>query len=202
MKNFFRPISKALLGLILTLPLAVSCFDDSELWEAIDQLEMRVDSLENNLNSQMQVVSDMLSGKKNMVISDCVMNADSSYVVTLTNGTSFTVLPQNASVSSLVSVMTVNGKNCWAKYNEAGVLTPLLDSEGQAIPVDIAVSVKIVDGKYYLVVAGSEFETGYDTEDLVQVFNSCQMHKDASGNVYAMTFDFGGGISDRDCGWL
>lgn len=195
MKNFFRPISKALLGLILTLPLAVSCFDDSELWEAIDQLEMRVDSLENNLNSQMQVVSDMLSGKKNMVISDCVMNADSSYVVTLTNGTSFTVLPQNASVSSLVSVMTVNGKNCWAKYNEAGVLTPLLDSKGQAIPVDIAVSVKIVDGKYYLVVAGSEFETGYDTEDLVQVFNSCQMHKDASGNVYAMTFDFGGGIS-------
>ena len=195
MKNFFRPISKALLGLIMTLPLAVSCFDDSELWEAIDQLEMRVDSLENNLNSQMQIVSDMLSGKKNMVISDCVMNADSSYVVTLTNGTSFTVLPQNASVSSLVSVMTVNGKNCWAKYNEAGVLTPLLDSEGQAIPVDIAVSVKIVDGKYYLVVAGSEFETGYDTEDLVQVFNSCQMHKDASGNVYAMTFDFGGGIS-------
>ena len=78
MKNFFRPISKALLGLILTLPLVVSCFDDSELWEAIDQLEMRVDSLENNLNSQMQVVSDMLSGKKNMVISDYVMNADSS----------------------------------------------------------------------------------------------------------------------------
>ena len=145
MKNYFRQISKALLGLILTLPLVVSCFDDSELWEAIDQLEMRVDSLENNLNSQMQVVSDMLSGKKNMVISDCVMNADSSYVVTLTNGTSFTVLPQNASVSSLVSVMTVNGKNCWAKYNEVGVLTPLLDSEGQAIPVDVAVSVKIVD---------------------------------------------------------
>lgn len=187
-------MSKAFVGLILTLPLAVSCFDDSELWEAIDQLEMRVDSLENNLNAQMQVVSDMLSGKKNMVISNCVMNADSSYVVTLSNGTSFTVLPQKATVASLVSVVLVDGKKCWAAYDQTGVLTPLYDAKGLAIPVDMAIDVKIVDGKYYLVAGGNEFMTGYDTEDLVQVFNSCEAHKDATGNVYAMTFDFGSGV--------
>lgn len=185
---------KAFLCLVISLPLAVSCFDDSELWEAIDQLEMRVDSLQNNLNAQMQVVSDMLSGKKNMAISSCVMNSDSSYVVTLTNGASFTVLPQNASLSSLVSVVTVDGKRCWATYDESGVLTPVLDAKGAPIPVDMAISVKIVDGKYYLVVGGNEIETCYDTEDLVQVFNSCEVHKDASGNVYAMTFDFGDGV--------
>lgn len=185
---------KAFLCLMISLPLAVSCFDDSELWEAIDQLEMRVDSLQNNLNAQMQVVSDMLSGKKNMAISSCVMNADSSYVVTLTNGVSFTVLPQNASLSSLVSVVTVEGKRCWAMYDESGALTPIHDSKGAPIPVDMAISVKIVDGKYYLVVGDNEIETCYDTEDLVQVFNSCEVHKDASGNVYAMTFDFGGGM--------
>lgn len=194
MKNAMRLMSKVFLALILTLPLVVSCFDDSKLWEAIDQLEMRVDSLENNLNTQMKAVSEMLSSMDDMLISSCVMNSDGSYVITLADGKCFTVLPQDASISSMVSIITVNEKKYWATYDEYGVLTPLLDANGKAIPVDLAISIKIVDGRYYLVVADNTIETCYDTEDIVQVFSSCTPLKDDSGQVYAVKFVLGEGV--------
>jgi hypothetical protein len=135
----------------------------------------------------------MLSGKGSLVITSCVVNPDGSSVVTLSDGKSFTLLPPNASVSALVSVVNVNGKNCWAMYGEDGELVPITDDNNNPVPVTVSIDVQIKDGKYYLIVNGNEYETCYDTEDLVQVFNSCKLHKDASGQVYAMTFDFGEG---------
>ena len=194
MKTLNKTMFKSLLALLCALPLTVSCFDDSQIWDAINDLDARVDSLQNNLDVQIKTVSDMLSGKGAMVITSCVMNPDGSSVVTLANGKSFTLLPQNASVSSLVSVMEVKGVKCWALIGENGELTPITDKNGNAVPVSVSVDVKVKDGKYVLVVNGNEYETGYDTEDLVQVFKSCTYHKDASDQVYALTFDFGDGV--------
>ena len=85
MKTFNKTIFKSLLALLCALPLAVSCFDDSEIWDAINDLDARVDSLQNNLDVQIKTVSDMLSGKGGMVITNCVVNPDGSSVVTLSN---------------------------------------------------------------------------------------------------------------------
>lgn len=178
--------------LLVAVPMLNSCFDDSELWEAIDQLEMRVDSLENGLNAQIEAMSALMT--ENLMIKDCVMNTDSSYVVTLSNGMTFTVLPGKTSVQTLVSCVVVNGVKCWATYDAVGVLTPLLDAKGAPIPVNTDVNVQIKDGKYYLVINGKEYMTGFDSEEVVQVFTSCEAHKDASGQVYAMTFEFGNGL--------
>lgn len=178
--------------LLVAVPVLNSCFDDSELWEAIDQLEMRVDSLENGLNAQIEAMSALMT--ENLMIKDCVMNTDSSYVVTLSNGMTFTVLPGKTSVQTLVSCVVVNGVKCWATYDAVGVLTPLLDAKGAPIPVNTDVNVQIKDGKYYLVINGKEYMTGFDSEEVVQVFTSCEAHKDASGQVYAMTFEFGNGL--------
>lgn len=183
---------RGLFMLLVAVPMLNSCFDDSELWEAIDQLEMRVDSLENGLNAQIEAMSALMT--ENLMIKDCVMNTDSSYVVTLSNGMTFTVLPGKTSVQTLVSCVVVNGVKCWATYDAVGVLTPLLDAKGAPIPVNTDVNVQIKDGKYYLVINGKEYMTGFDSEEVVQVFTSCEAHKDASGQVYAMTFEFGNGL--------
>ena len=192
MKTLNKTMFKALLALVCALPFAVSCYDDSKIWDAINELDARVDSLQNNLDVQIKTVSDMLSGKGSLVITSCVVNSDGSSVVTLSNGKSFTLLPQNASASALVSVVEVNGTKCWAMYDKDGQLVPITDGKNP-IPVSVSIDVEVKDGKYVLIVNGNEYETCYDTDDLVQVFNSCELHKDASGQVYAMTFDFGEG---------
>lgn len=191
MKTLNKTMFKALLALICAMPFAVSCYDDSKIWDKLNELDARVDSLQNNLDVQIKTLSDMLSGKGALVITDCAVNSDGSSVVTLSNGQSFILLPKNADASALVSVVDVNGTMCWAMYGEDGELVPVTDGNDKPVPVTVAIDVEVKDGRYVLVVNGNEYETCYDTDDLVQVFNSCTLHKDASDQVYAMTFDFG-----------
>ena len=127
-------------------------------------------------------------------ISSCVQNADGSYLIELSNGTKFTAMPDSTSFASLVSCVVVNGKKCWATCDPTGNLVPLKDASGKTIPVDAQLQVKLVDGVYYLMVNGQEFPTGYDTEDIVQIFSSCTPMTDASGQVYAVKFTIGEGL--------
>ena len=41
-KNFGHAILKGLLMVLFLSPVVTSCFDDSELWEKIDQIEARL----------------------------------------------------------------------------------------------------------------------------------------------------------------
>lgn len=172
-------------------PALTSCYDDQPLWDKLNSLEAKVDSLVNDLNSQAEALSALMTDGS--TIASCTKNDDGSYLVKLSDGTEFTVLPKNADASALVSVVEVEGVRCWATYGADGELVALRDAAGKAIPVDLAVSVSIKDGKYCLVIGGKEYETGYDAEDVVSVFSSCTPHTDASGQVYAMTFTFGDG---------
>ena len=196
MEKSIKLIFKALLASMLVLPVFTSCDDDTAIWEEFDKIENRLDSLENSLNKQFQALNSLIDSKT--TISACDKNSDGSYNVTLSNGVKFTVLPGGTKFSSLVSVMEVGGVKCWATYVN-GELTPLVDASGNPVPVvkdeyRTQVEVAVKDGKYYLVIDGQEYMTGYDVEDMVQVFSSCEAHKDASGNIYAMTFTFGEGV--------
>ena len=192
MKNLFRQIAKALLCLVVVSPALTSCYDDSELWGAVDELTDRVTKLEADLKAQADAMSSLLSDGS--TIAKCEKQADGSYVVTLSDGAKFKVLPAGTDFSALMTYVEVGGSKYWAVYGPTGEVETLKDAEGKNIPVSVKVDVTVKDGKYFLVINGVEYETGYDVEDLVQVYESCTPHTDASGNVYALTFSFGDGL--------
>lgn len=196
MKNLKNLIFKTAILAVTVLPMLTSCYDDGAIWDKFKELEHRLDSLENSLNEQFQALNTIIDGKT--TVSSCDKNADGSYDITLSNGTKFTVLPDGTNYSALVSVLDIKGVKCWATYDANGNLVALTNDAGQPLPVvnDYRTEVEVLeeDGVYYLVIDGKKYKTGYDTEDLVQVFSSCTPLVDASGNTYAMTFTFGEGI--------
>lgn len=202
MKKSTNIFAKVAILAVAALPMLTSCYDDTSIWDKFDEIEDRIESLELSLNEQLQALKTLIDGKT--TVTSCEKNTDGSYKVTLSNGAKFTVLPDGTDYSALVSVITVNGVKCWATYDASGNLVAITDDAGQPVPVVVEipetdnyktqVEVVVEDGKYYLVIDGKKYMTGYDTEDLVQVFSSCKQLKDASGNVYAMEFTFGEGI--------
>lgn len=189
MKNLTKLFLKSVLCAVLVIPALNSCMDDSALWDKITELEYRLDSLENNLNNQVSALNALMSNGS--TISSCKKSDDGSYVIELSNGTKFTVMPEGAKFSSLVSYVTEGGKNYLATYGPDGALVTLKDASGNPIPAGTSVDVKIEEGVYYLVINGQEYMTGYDTQDIVQIFSSCTPVQDASGQVYAVKFTMG-----------
>lgn len=192
MKDLTKFLCKSLM-FILFLPFAVtSCYDDSAIWDKFDDIENRIDSLANELNKQMEALNLLM--KDGSTISSCVENKDGSYSVTLSNGITFKVMPQGTDFSKLVTYKEINGSKFWAVYGPDGVPEAITGDDGKTIPVETRIEVKLIDGVYYLVANGKEYVTGYDAEDVVQVFSSCTPLTDASGNVYAVRFTFGEGM--------
>lgn len=191
MKNFTRLFLRSVLCAALAFPALSSCVDDDALWDKINELEFRLDSLETNLNKQVEALNALT--KDGSTISSCKKNSDGSYLIELSDGTKFTVMPEGTSFSSLVSCTVVDGKNCLATIGPDGNPVVLRDVSGNPVPVGTSVEVKIEEGVYYLVINGTEYMTGYDTEDVVQVFSSCTPLADASGQVYAVKFTLGDG---------
>lgn len=192
MKDLTKALCKSLM-LIMFMSLAfTSCYDDGAIWDKFDEIENRIDSLANELNKQVEAFSLLM--EDGSTISACEKNRDGSYTVTLSNGVSFKVMPEGADFSQLVTYVEINGVNCWAVYGPDGEPEVITDTDGRTIPVSTKVEVKLKDGVYYLFVNGREYATGYDAEDVVQVFSSCTPLTDASGNVYAVRFTFGEGM--------
>lgn len=192
MKNWMKIFVRSLLCISLAIPAFTSCYDDSALWDKVNDMEARLNELEVEMTSQAEAMSALLSN--GATLTSCKKNSDGSYTVTLSNGTKFNVLPEGTDFSSLITYKVVDGKKCWATYDASGNAVALTDVSGNPIPVSVEVSVKIKDGVYVLVINGKEYETGYDAEDVVQVFSSCTPLADASGNVYAVKFTFGEGM--------
>lgn len=188
-------ILKCVLMVLFVSPSVTSCFDDSDIWDRIETIEERLDSLETGLNNQIKAFSDFLADE-GITISECKLNADGSYSISLSNGTSFKMLPESADFSALVSYVEVDGVKYWAYYDTDGKLVPLVGADGSKVPVLTAAPVvEERDGVYYLILGDKEFVTGYTTEDVVSIFTSCQLNKDDAGQVYSATFTFGEDMS-------
>lgn len=187
-----KGIAGTLLAVAVSAPVFTSCYDDTELWDAVGGLTDRVEQLEADLKGQAEAMASLLSDGS--TVAKCEKQADGSYVITLSNGTKFKALPEGTDFSALMTYVEVGSARYWAVYGPDGTAEVLKDSQGNNIPVSAKVDVVVKEGKYYLVVNGKEYETGYDVEDLVQVYESCTPHTDAAGNVYALTFSFGEGL--------
>ena len=186
---------KYVLLVLFVSPSVTSCYDDSEIWDRIGAIEDRLNTLETGLNNQIKAFSDFLADK-GITISECKQNADGSYSISLSNGTSFNTLPETADFSALVSYVEIDGVKYWASYDSEGDLVPLVGADGSKVPVHTAAPVvEERDGVYYLVLGDKEFVTGYRTKDVVSIFTSCQLNKDDAGQVYSATFTFGEDMS-------
>ena len=191
MKNWMKLFLRPVLTLALASAVLSSCYDDSALWDKVTEMDDRLTVLENELTSQAEALGALLSN--GATLTSCVKNADGSYTVTLSDGTKFNVLPNGTDFSKLVTYYEDGGKKYWATYGPDGKPVALKDGD-KNIPVSVDISVKVKDGVYYLVIDGKEYVTGYDAEEVVQVFSSCTPLADASGNVYAVKFAFGEGM--------
>ena len=189
--NLFSEIKKVtarLFALVaVACPLVVSCYDDSELWEQVNDLAIRVLALEEKLNNELAALNDML--KNNVTITSCTMQSDSTYKIKLSTGVQFVVDPNpKDELKSVVSYMNIGGVNYWAYYNEKGARELFLNAEGERIPVE-AETPKVVtkDDESFLVVGGVEYPLSGNS-----VFSNYEIVQDEmSGEIYAVTFTFG-----------
>ena len=189
--NLFSEIKKAaarLFALVaVACPLVVSCYDDSEVWEQINDLALRVHALEEKLNNEFEALSDMV--KKSVTITSCVMQSDSTYKIKLSTGVEFIADPKpKTELKSIVSYMNIGGVNYWAYYKADGTRELFLNSEGERIPVE-AETPKVVtrEDESFLVVGGVEYPLSGNS-----VFSNYDIVKDEmTGEVYAVTFTFG-----------
>ena len=195
LKKFGYTIFRCALIVLFVSLSVTSCFDDSDIWDKIETIEDRLNTLETGLNNQIKAFSDFLADQ-GVTISECKQNADGSYSISLSNGTSFNTLPETADFSALVSYVEIDGVKYWASYDPEGDLVPLVGADGSKVPVHTAAPVvEERDGVYYLVLGDKEFVTGYRTKDVVSIFTSCQLNKDDAGQVYSATFTFGEDMS-------
>lgn len=190
-KNVPATLLKACLYLAFVAPMFSSCVDGDEIWDKIEEIEGRLDSLEKGLNGQIEAMTALLKGG-NITIAKCSQNENGSYTIKLSNGTEFTVLHKNASNKPLLSYVIENNVKYWAMYDKDGALNPLVDGAGKKIPVSAAVpSIVEKDGAYYLVIDGKEYITGYVKGDDVSVITDYEVNADESGNVYSVSFKIG-----------
>lgn len=200
--NLKSGFCKAAVALVLAVPAAVSCYDDSGLQEQIDMLVDKVFQLEQQLNSEIKALKSMLAG--NVLIADVSTNAATGVTtITLTDGMTIDLLPQQ-DLESYVTFMTLgDGKNYWAYIGDDGAKHLFLDANDKPVPVMGDTPKVVTEGDdTYLVIGGVSYPLSGNS-----VFSDYELHVDElTGEVYAVTFSFGDDMSftvtvDGSCGF-
>lgn len=141
--------SRMLICIAMSLPFFVSCeeFDDTDIWNAITELQERMDSLENQVSANVSAIQSMVS-----LGSIKAWDYDASTgkgVITLLDGKTITV-DQSVKGYSLITVTEgEDGKYYWALCND-GVSSPLLVN-GSKVPVTVTPDLKISDDNEWLI---------------------------------------------------
>ena len=194
--NVFSEIKKSavrFLALIaVACPMLASCqYDDSELWEQINDLAIRVHALEQKLNNEFEALSDMV--KKSVTITSCEIQSDSTYKITLSTGVEFIADPKpDVELKSVVTYMNLGGVNYWAYYKADGSRELILNEAGERIPVETETP-KVVtrEDESFLVVGGVEYPLSGNS-----VFSNYEIIQDEmTGEIYAVKFAFGEDMS-------
>ena len=143
MKKFSTVIKnwscRAALVAALAMP-AISCsqlYDDTQVREEIEQIKKELADLEESLNTELNAIKELLAGQ--ITITKLEPKSDGSILVTLSNGSTFTVYPKGATLpENLITVLeNEEGVLCWAQYDKDGNATLIL-VDGESVPVDTA----------------------------------------------------------------
>lgn len=197
----FKSVLKAGLAVLMTVSFVLSSctkeiinenyyendYDDSELKEQIDLIIEKLYDLEERMNSEIQALKQMLSGK--LLISDVSTDASTGITtITLSDGYKFQLLPEKDLKSYVTYITLSDGVDYWAYIDDEGSKQLFLDKDGEAIPVvSDAPEVVVKDGDTFLVIGGVEYPLTGNS-----VFSDYELITDElTGEVYAVTFTFG-----------
>lgn len=142
-----------ILALAAVLSLFASCgkeadpFDDTKIWDAIEQLKNRVTALETAVAENVSAIQSMVSLGS---ISSWEFDAETGKaVITLLDGKKITI-SQNMKGYSLISVLKDDdGVYYWAICKD-GVSEPLL-IDGKKVPVTVTPALKISEDKMWMI---------------------------------------------------
>lgn len=110
-------------------------YNDTELRNAIEQIENRLKVFEEKMNTEISSLKGMIEGK--LTVSSCTYDESTgAYNLLLSDGTSLNI-PKNKPSVQLISFIEENGEKYWAIVSASGELKPLTDNEGHKIPVSV-----------------------------------------------------------------
>lgn len=199
LKTLINSVGKSVIALAVAFSASVSCADYASDIESLreelkNELELVIDKLyelEQKMNSEIQALKDMLAGK--LLITSVKTDATTGITtVSLSNGSSFDLLPEKDLKSFVTYITGSDGVAYWAYIDENGKKQYFLNDKGEAIPVLSDVPEVIVkDGETWLVIGGMEYPLAGNS-----VFSDYELITDElTGEVYAVTFTFGEGMS-------
>lgn len=170
MKNVMNKLMAMLLMAVMVFATACTeCdhepYDDSQLKQQIAELYSKIASLEAKLNADMTTLQAMIAGQVTVVAH--TQDADGNWTIKLSDGTKFVVYASQQEMdlpTTLVYVMELNGEKVWATMGANGQLTPMLDNEGNVIPVipvmepaaDPELETKVENGVIYIRIKGTD----------------------------------------------
>lgn len=177
--NLGRIIGKAVIVAALACPFVfTSCveFDDSELKESIKDLYEKISALEERVTNEVTALTAIINGKVTVVA--VTPNNDGSTVVTLSDGTSFTV-GANVTGASFLTTVEEGGVLYWAVTVVGGKTEPL-QVDGKKVPVTVTPAVKLENGEWMVSVDGGNtwVSTGIQQEEEVVFFTSVSDDED------------------------
>lgn len=135
------------LALAAFFPLLTSCYDDSEVWNAIEAVNNRIAALEKKVADNVTAIQSMISLGS---VSSWEIDAETGKgVITLVGGKSITI-DQTVNGYSLITVVKGDdGVWYWAVCTD-GVSTPL-EVEGKKVPVTVTPDLKISEDRKWLI---------------------------------------------------
>ena len=146
MKRFFN-----ILSLVFVAMLALSCYDDTKVWEKINSIDAKVTELTTQVNS----VATLVSALQNNNYIKAVTEVTGGYEIEFTNGDKITIKDgvDGANAPEIGAVKDVDGVYYWTLDGEW-----LLDAEGNKIPAGVGQpKLKTEDGLWYISVDGNEW---------------------------------------------
>ena len=139
------------MSMALVAALAISCYDDSKVWEKLDSLEAKLAELTTQVNSVSSIVSAL---EKNVYVS-AVNEVTGGYEIEFTDGKKVTVKDgkDGANAPEIGATKDVDGIYYWTLDGEW-----LLDAAGNKIPAGMGQpKLKTENGQWYISADGKEW---------------------------------------------
>ena len=197
-KNIKSFVSCAVVAAMLGSSVVSCSYDDTELWKEIENIKSDLADLRASVEKELAALRDLINGKTTIVSVD--PQNDGSKIITLSDGSKITVYPKGDKVpADIVTIITVNGVQYWARYDGLGSAHPITDADGNYIPVADAVpqtrvnsSTNVIEisfdgGNTWLATGYSQSATDSIIVDAKVVYSEWQT--DSEGNALPLYFE-------------
>ena len=191
MKFMSNVARKAFVLLSASFLLITSCKEQVKPLEPDDDVEVPqvADSLNNVFVKQVAAMRTLVM-ESSVSVTSCELKSDGLYHIKLNNGATFVSYPEDVDYYTLLSYVKDGDEFFWALQEKDGSAKPMMSDADKKVNMSAEMLLSLSDNSYRIDVNGLEFATSFVQEDVFQGFR-CYFHKDASSEVYAVTFDFG-----------